>query len=394
MEQNEQNTKRPIKNRPDGISIGRLLMKTKEYFFLLCRYWYVIFIVSFCYSFNEVIKTLDLIPTYPCRASFLIKTQTVLKENAVFGKIFARLSVAEMTLRKSLFQEVQMSNNTDLLINHYIDVYKQYYPEQFAIVEIKPKFKFKNTDVDNFTQEEKIAYNYIIGIILRKNTTFRDGFLNLGLDEKVGFLDISFSSPSEEFSIIFLKTHTKVGEKMFFESAIYPDKEALEVRENKVDSLREEFRKSFYELGRVKDKYTRYKNKLEGELEKEEREITKKESNTLHNYVNRINRLDIATQIFKSDYMAGLENLQSVEVDKITSHPLITLTSFTSSPIDPVIPSWKKTLILSVITSVLMISILIVIIKIFRDILQELKVEQEAMEHDRLKSDKVLDDVE
>ena len=382
MEQNEQNTK-----RPDGISIGRLLMRIKEYFFILCKYWYVIFIVSFCYSFNEVIKTLDLIPTYPCRASFLIKTQTAIKENVVFGKIFARLSVAEMVLRKSLFQEVQMSNNTDLLINHYIDIYKQYYPEQFAITEIKPKFKFKNTDVDNFTQEEKIAYNYIIKIILRlgENTTFRDGFIDLELDAKVGFLDISFSSPNEEFSIVFLKTHTKVGEKMFFESVIYPAKEAFEVRENKVDSLREEFRKSFYELGRIKDKYTRYKNRLEGELEEEEREITKKESNILHYYVKKINKLDIGTQISKADYMAGLENLQSVEVDKINSHPLITLISFTSPPIDPVIPSWKKIVVLSIIKSVLFISILIVIIKILNDINTELKAEQEAMDHDRLK---------
>ncbi|MFK8004949.1 MAG: hypothetical protein AB8H03_01200 [Saprospiraceae bacterium] len=385
MEQNEQNTNRPIKSRPDGISIGRLLMKTKEYFFLLCRYWYLIIIFCFCFSFYNLIQMLEIIPTYPCKASFLIKTQTVLKENAVFSKIFAKLSVSEITLRSSLFQKVTMDKRDDLLINHYIDIYQQFYPEQFGLVEIKPNFKFINTDIDSFIVEEKIAYNYVISLILRKNTTFRDGFINLALDEKIGFLDIHFSSPSEDLSIAFLKVHTEVGEKLFFDSAIYPDKEALSVRKNQVDLLREKFRESYYELGRVKDKYTQYKNKLEDELEKEERDIVKRESNILHNYVNRINRLDIATQIFKSDYMAGLENLQSVEMDKISSHPLITLTEFTSSPIGPILPSWKKSLVIDIITSGLMISILIVALKILKDIIRELKIEQEAIKQDKMK---------
>ena len=383
MDLEDQNISRPIKNRPDGISIGRLFIKTKEYFFLLFKYWYLIFIVSFSYSFYELIQTLKLIPTYPCQASFLIKTQTVLKENAVFSKIFAKLSISELTLRSSLFQKVIMAKKDDLLINHYIKTYQQFYPEQFGLTEIKSNFKFINSTIETFTAEEKIAYNYIIRLLLRKETNFRDGFINLALDEKVGFLDIYFSSPSEDLSIAFMKVHTKVGEKLFFESAIYPDKEALSVRKNKVDTYREEFRESYYELGRVKDKYIRYKNKLEDDLEKNERAITKRESSILHNYVNKINRLDIATQIFKSDYMAGLENLQTVEMDKISSHPLITLTAFTSSPIDPVIPSWKKSLVINIIISGLMMSILIVSLKIFKSILQELKVEQEAVEYNK-----------
>ena len=386
MEQSEHKTNISVKSRPDGISIGRLLMKTKEYFFLLCRYWYIILIFAFCFSFYNLIQTLKLIPTYPCKVTFLIKTQTVLKENAVFGKIFAKLTVSELTLKSSLFQKVIMANKEDLLINHYIKTYQQFYPEKFSLGEIKPQFKFINTDIDNFTTEEKIVYNYIISLLLRKNATFNDGFINLALDEKVGFLDIYFSSPSEDLSITFLKVHSEVSEKLFFDSAIYPDKEALDVRKNQVDSLREKFRESYYELGRVKDKYIRYKTKLEDELEESERKITKRESNILHNYVNKINRLDINVQIFKSDYMAGLENMQSVEMDKISSHPLITITEFTSSPIDPILPSWKKGIVLDVITSGLMISILIVILKILKDIIRELKVEQEAIEQDKMKA--------
>lgn len=384
MDLNEQKINRPIKSRPDGISIGKLLVKTKEYFFLLCRYWYIIFIVCFCFSFYNLIQTLDLIPTYPCQASFLIKTQTVLKENAVFSKIFAKLSVSEITLRSSLFQKTTMSEKNDFLINHYIKTYQKFYPEQFGLFEIKPDFKFTHSEIDSFKTEERIAYNYIISLLLRKNTTFRDGFINLALDEKIGFLDIYFSSPSEDLSIAFMKVHTEVGKRLFFESAIYPDNEALTVRKSQVDTLREEFRKSYYELGRIKDKYTRYKNRLERELEKEERTITKKESRSLHHLVKNINRLDIATQIFKADYMAGLENLQSVEMDKISSHPLITLTSITSAPIEPILPSWKKGIVLDVITSGLMISILIILLKILKDIIRELKVEQEAIEYDKM----------
>lgn len=391
MEQNEQNTNRPVQNRPDGISIGRLFIKTKEYFFLLCRYWYIILIVSLSFSYYNLVQTLKLIPTYPCKASFLIKTQTVLKENAVFGKIFAKLSVSELTLKNSLFQKVVMNEKDDLLINHYIETYQEFYPDQFGLNEIEPNFKFINTDADSFIKEEKVAYKYVISLLLRKNTTFRDGFINLALDEKVGFLDVHFSSPSEDLSIAFMKVHTEVGKKLFFESAIYPDKEALAVRKNKVDTLREEFRESYYELGKMKDKYTRYKNKLEADLEKNEREITRKESRVLHYYVKKINRLDIATQIFKSDYMAGLENLQSVEMDKISSHPLITLTEFTSSPIEPILPSWKKGLIIDLITSGLMISIFIVAIKIFKDIMRELKIEQEAIEQKQMKEYEVLE---
>lgn len=379
MEQNRQNT-----NRPDGISIGKLLMNIKEYFFLLFKYWYLILIFCFCFSYYNLLQTLSLIPTYPCNASFLIKTQTVLKENAVFVKIFAKLSVSEFTLRSSLFQKTIMAKKNDLLINHYIKTYQEFYPEQFGLIEIKPNFKFINTDIDSFITEEKIAYNYIIGLLLRKNITFRDGFINLALDEKTGFLDIHFSSPSEDLSIAFLKIHTTVGEKLLFESAIYPDKEALAFRKNQVDTFREKFRESYYTLGRIKDKYLRYKNKLEKDLEENERKITKRESNILHNYVNQVNRLDINTQIFKTDYIAGLENLQSVEMDKISSQPLIILTSFTSSPIEPIIPSWKKGLVLDIITSGLMISILIVILKILKDIIRELKAEQAAIEQDQV----------
>ena len=120
MNQNEQKENRPVKSRPDGISIGRLLMKTKEYFFLLCRYWYLILLFSFCFSFYNLIHMLEVIPTYPCKASFLIKTQTVLKENAVFGKIFAKLSVAEFTLKRSLFQKIRMSKNDDFCLIPYM----------------------------------------------------------------------------------------------------------------------------------------------------------------------------------------------------------------------------------------------------------------------------------
>jgi hypothetical protein len=375
MEQNKQNT-----NRPDGISIGKLLMNIKEYFFLLFRYWYLILIFCSCFSYYNLLQTLSLIPTYPCNASFLIKTQTVLKENAVFVKIFAKLSVSEFTLRSSLFQKTIMAKKNDLLINHYIKTYQEFYPEQFGPLEIKPNFKFVNTDIDSFITEEKIAYNYIISLLLKQNTTFRDGFINSALDEKVGFLDIYFSSPSEDLSITFMKVHTAVGEKLFFESATFPAKKALATRKNQVDTLREEFRESYYELGRIRDKYLQYKNKVDNDLEKNEREITKQESRALHYYIKRITRLDIATQIFKADYMAGLKNLQSVEMKEIASHPLITITSFTSSPIEPIIPSWKKGLVFDVIISGLIISILIIILKILKDIMRELKAEQDQIE--------------
>ncbi|MEM6964238.1 MAG: hypothetical protein AAF573_05685 [Bacteroidota bacterium] len=330
-------------------------------------------------------------PSYPSKASFIIKTQAAtLKENGAFIKIFARIASAERTLRKVLFEIVSIEQKDNFLINHYISTYRKYHAEQFGLEEIPPDFEFLHNRVDSFSLVEKKAYKYIIDVVLRRESTFRDGFINLIYDEKVGFFDITFSSPSEHFSIAFISTHIKIAQQLFYESAIYPNKDAYVEREQQVATLREKYKKSFYELGRVKDLYSRYKYKVTSDIEKEERDITERESNRLHNYVNRINRLDVATQINKSDYLAGLENLQSVEIDNITAAPLITLTELTDSPIEPQVPSWKKAVAIGSILGGFLICLLLIVVKIFRDILLELKKEQEAKQQDQLRQEEAM----
>lgn len=391
MNTESKNTNINFKSRPDGISIGKLLVKTKEYIFLVLRNWYLVLLFAGCFGFYNYHNTSQLIETYPTKASFIIKTQApTLKENGAFIKIFARIASAERTMRKVLFEIVSIEENENYLINHYIDTYRQYYAEQFGLEEVPPDFKFLHSKIDSFNQVERKAFKYITDVILRRNATFRDGFINLGYDEKVGFLDITFSSPNEIFSIAFISTHIKIAERLFYESAIYPNRDAFVERKQQVEVLREKYRKSFYELGRVKDLYGRYKNKVESDIEKEEREVSEQESNKLHNYINRINRLDVATQINKSDYLAGLENLQSVEIDNITSAPLITLTELTDSPIEPQIPSWKKAVVIGGFTGGFLISMMLIIVKIFKDILFELRKEQEAEEKERLREEQAI----
>ncbi|MEO1626137.1 MAG: hypothetical protein AAFV25_13350 [Bacteroidota bacterium] len=219
----------------DEISLRDLILKIQEYLWLPLRYWYWLVLAALPLGIYNYYSFSKIKPTYGVRVSLFVKTRQSIKDNALTAQIFARYAAASSAVENTLGKRVSISGREDFMINHYLESFFFYKPEELP-PSIPADFQFAHMQVDSFNLQERQVYNQIVRKASTPKRDFTDGFVSSSIDTKLGFITINFSSPTEELSLRFIETMQKAMQELYIRNTLYGKKEAVEHLREKADS--------------------------------------------------------------------------------------------------------------------------------------------------------------
>ncbi len=353
----------PNKNyarKPDEISIRALLLKAWEYFLFVLKRWYIIGILTMLLGTLQYRKISKVKPTFPANVQLSVLPHKIEKEFRTLIQIYTRLLNSKMLMRELLLEKIDSIPSDTLLINRYLDIYFKAKPEQLD-PEIPAGFQFEAAKIEDFSLEESRVFKLVLDKISTPVSDYQDGFISFGIDEKLGLISISTSTPDPAFSIkitdiLLRKTLERIDKNTLFSPQV-----AYEKMEVETDSLADNYRSIYYDLNRTRDTYERY-------LKQPDSLINEPRRKSMH---NKIIRLEVEAEINKTGYLASLEQLKVAKIDMDNETVLMQLIDKTMMPIEPYIPSAKVAAVKGGIGGFALGLFLIVSFKLFRDVLRE-----------------------
>lgn len=353
----------PNKNyarKPDEISIRALLLKAWEYFLFVLKRWYVIALFTLLLGALQYKKIVKVKPTFPANVQMSILPHDIAKEFKTLIQIYTRLLNSKMLMREILLEKIDTLGTETLIINQYLNLYFQHKPEDLD-PEIPNGFQFKNETIPTFTPLERAVFKLVLDKISTPLGNYKDGFVSFGIDEKLGLISISTSTPDPVFSIqiidlLLQKTIARIEKNTLFSPKVAYEQMAVET-----DSLARSYRNIYYELNTTRDRYERYLNLPDSLIDERQRAA-------MH---SKIIRLEVEAEINKTDYLASLEQLKVAKIDMDNETVLIQLIDRTMLPIEAYQPSPKSAAIKGGIGGFALALFLIVSFKLFSDVLKE-----------------------
>jgi len=299
-------------------------------------------------------------PTFPANVQLSVLPHKIEKEFKTLIQIYTRLLNSKMLMRELLLEKIDSIPADTLFINRYLNIYFKAKPEQLD-PEIPPGFQFKAAKIEDFSLEESRVFKLVLDKISTPVSDYQDGFISFGIDEKLGLISISTSTPDPAFSIkitdiLLRKTLERIDKNTLFSPQV-----AYEKMEVETDSLADNYRSIYYDLNRIRDTYERY-------LKQPDSLINEPRRKSMH---NRIIRLEVEAEINKTAYLASLEQLKVAKIDLDNETVLMQLIDKTMMPIEPYIPSAKVAAVKGGIGGFALGLFLIVSFKLFRDVLRE-----------------------
>ncbi|MEZ5041034.1 MAG: hypothetical protein R2828_14145 [Saprospiraceae bacterium] len=263
-------------------------------------------------------------------------------------------------MREILLEKIDTLGTETLIINQYLNLYFQHKPEDLD-PEIPNGFQFKNETIPTFTPLERAVFKLVLDKISTPLGNYKDGFVSFGIDEKLGLISISTSTPDPVFSIqiidlLLQKTIARIEKNTLFSPKVAYEQMAVET-----DSLARSYRNIYYELNTTRDRYERYLNLPDSLIDERQRAA-------MH---SKIIRLEVEAEINKTDYLASLEQLKVAKIDMDNETVLIQLIDRTMLPIEAYQPSPKSAAIKGGIGGFALALFLIVSFKLFSDVLKE-----------------------
>ncbi len=366
--------------KPDEISVVQIVLGIREYLKLLVSKWYWIALSGLLFASYNFYKDHDILTTYPAKATLLVKTNNTYKENSSAIKVFSRVATSQKIIESVLFRPITIHGNTDYLINYYITTFLTTKPEFFGEKFRKNCF-FEENSFDKFSQEEFINLSLILERITKPSGALgNDGYITVSADDKLGFITLNISTPSELLSIRFIEEWKKVLEEHYLEYATFSTKGTFYDLKIETDTLRENFKQNYFELEQAKATYVDLVKKEELRVKDNGSQTGIREIKYLQ---KKINKLGITAEISKSDYLATLEKLKEAQKDLNDQKPLIKVTDQTTLPIKPYKPSAIVSAVKGGLMGVMLSIFIILALRVYRNIVteaqraeQELHVEQ------------------
>lgn len=303
--------------------------------------------------------------TYPANVQISILPHKIEKEFKTLIQIYTRLLNSRMLMRELLLEKIDSDAADSLLINRYLQVYYDHKREGLD-PEIPIGFKFEHDTIPDFTLEEGKIFKLILDKITTPRNDYSDGFVSFGIDEKLGVIAISVSTPDPELSlqiidILLEKTIQRIDKNTLFSPQVAYEGMAIET-----DSLADNYRNIYYELNKLRDTYERY-------LKQPDSLISEPRRKAMH---NKILRLEVEAEINKTGYLASLEQLKVSKIDMDNETVLMQLIDKTMPPIDSYRPSAKVAAVKGGIGGFALALFLIVSFKLFSDVLREVGNEE------------------
>ncbi|MBX2875000.1 MAG: hypothetical protein KTR30_22945 [Saprospiraceae bacterium] len=263
-------------------------------------------------------------------------------------------------MRELLLEKIDSIPEDSLLINRYLQAFHEHKPEGLD-PEIPTGFQFENDTIPEFTLQEGKVFKLVLDKISTPINDYSDGFVTFGIDEKLGVIAISVSTPDPELSLKIIdilqeKTVQRIDRNTLFSPEVAYEKMSIET-----DSLADNYRTIYYELNRTRDTYERY-------LKQPDSLISEPRRKAMH---NKIIRLEVEAEINKTGYLASLEQLKVSKIDMDNETVLMQLVDKTIPPIDPYQPSAKVAAVKGGIGGFALALFLIVSFKLFKDVLRE-----------------------
>ena len=299
-------------------------------------------------------------PTYPANVQISVLPHKIEKEFKTLIQIYTRLLNSKMLMRELLLEKIDSIPTDSLLINRYLQVYYDHKPEALD-PDIPIGFLLEHDTIPDFTIQEAKVFKLVLDKISTPVAGYADGFVSFGIDEKLGVIAISTSTPDPELSLIIIdflleKTIERIDKNTLFSPQVAYGEMAEET-----DSLADNYRRIYYDLNKSRDTYERY-------LKQPDSLISEPYRKAMH---NKIIKLEVEAEINKTGYLASLEQLKVAKIDMDNETVLMQLIDKTLPPIESYRPSAKVAAVKGGIGGFALALFFIVSFKLFKDVLRE-----------------------
>lgn len=348
----------PNTKRPDDITLRDILFKSWEYVILVLKFWWLVLILVALFAWKEYAKIAKVTPVYPAEVTFLVKTQEIAKENKNNILIYSRFANTQSTIEKILLEPVD-TNLEDYVINHYLNAYFEFKPNGLG-GEVPTGFQFLHNNRENFTPEEQTVFKSVVTKITTYVKGYADGFVNVSVDESLGLVTISTSTPSEELTLLLMdKLKSNFVEKLQGNSTFAQDKSYQKFLVT-ADSLEDSYRDIYYQLHTNRNKYQLMLNYIKDSTDSKIRYMHKK-----------IVRLEVEADIHEKNWLSTIKIFKSIERDRYMSNPIIEILKETLPPLQVYIPNPNVAAIKGGITGGMIAVALVIFFSIIRSVIRE-----------------------
>lgn len=345
------------KRRVDEISARALVIRVRSYILMILGFWYLLILAALPLAYKNYTATKKILPTYPAKIAVLVQTHEPSKEQKVMTQVFAVLAGSRKAIHKTLMKNTFLRGKPDFLINHYLQTYQRYYPDQIP-GEIPEDFRFESTDPSKYEGIDRIAYAFVINRVSSWTPGITDGVVSVSHNDKLGFIFLKIATPMEELSILFLDKLYETFEEIYLENIVHSEKKSLIQMRERRDSMKRDFDKNFSYLLKKRDQYDKLFKSRDSTV-------------NLNRMARKIQEKEINVEFLKLQYLDYAKKVKEAEVELTAKSPLIMITEKTLSPISPIQPSAVVAAIKGALIGIFVMIALLMVRRIYLDILKE-----------------------
>lgn len=308
----------------EGISLIEMIKGIKAFFAELKKKWLLIAIVVFISSALGLLYSFNTKATYIANSTVMLESSKggggamsgALALASQFGMMggssssviteekLIEIIKAERIIKTALFKKVTIDSTTEILANHFIDLFG--YRKAWKKNDSLKDFRFKNPE-ENMTLQENRVLKMFYGKILKDFLTIEKS--------KSGIITITTTSSSELFSKYINESLVEAATSFYVDRITSKGRKSLDIVQKRVDSITIALKDAEFTLARWKDANYRVV-KAQGMIE----EL----------------RLRRDVEIYNSLYLEGTKRL---EISKFT---LLDETPFLQIIDTPTLPLAKK----------------------------------------------------
>lgn len=353
----------PVYQADDEITLKELILKVKEYWFILWQVkWWIIGTGVLMASFF-LTRALLKPKTYPATLSFLINESEGNRLGGLsnmlgqfgFGGSFqagrynldrvVELARSQRIISKSFFDTARIDGKPDLLANHLIHIYELHQGWKESDDPQLKNFLFTASQAEKISPTAVTATRQLVGII-SGDEKGKNSLLNVSYGEESSIFKLTVTSEHPELSIALAEGIYTALSEYYVSRSIEPQKLTVSILEGKLDSVK-------LDLDRAEASLAAFENRnqfLVSEMDRYKRD-------GLERKVSLLNLI----------YGEILKNLETARFTLQTNTPVFQAIDTPSLPIKPERASKRKAVMTGGMLGALLAVTFFLGRKIFRD---------------------------
>ncbi|WP_273447205.1 hypothetical protein [Neolewinella agarilytica] len=345
-----------------GLSLAVLLVKAKEYFREILRYWWLILLVGAIFGgllgYQASVKSTE----YPAELTFMVnesggggaaEVSVILGQFGLGGggdsnldKVVA-LAESRFIAEKMLFTEANCSGEVDYIANHLMKAHGLY--EQFEVEPTENGRMFTHDSLPAFTDNQRRVF-LRLHRYLKVNGEQGVPLLAVSYVKASGIFTFQATSRDEDLSIAMVESLYKNLEDYYVSQATEQQQLNVNQLDVKVDSLQRALNSKEYQLAALQDR-----------------------SAGLFQQTGRVqqDRLGREIQILTIAYGESVRRLETTRFLLNNATPVFTPVDFPLSPLSPMGSSKIFSAIVGALIGGVLVIILLFVRKLFGDALKD-----------------------